>query len=340
MKRFRNIRAKSFKNTKIVVCTLIMCALLTPALGNNAPDKSQTDNCLQVYLPREITVDNSRLTLGQISAIRGPESLVSKANEIELGQVSIPGQKIVFDRPTILSRLACNGISVSKVKIVGAEKITIKQKSKVIEGSGFIDAASDFITKHPPNFFVCRFEPQRVPADLILPGEGNDVELSPKMTGSSQNYAKVSIDVLEKGKQIGTREVVFNLGYEARKAVATQDIMPGTVISPDNVRIEKTESDSPEPADWKSPYGLLAKRKLPANTVIQPNMAGPAEPAVVVEKNRNVVIKIDQPGFLITAVGLAMEKGYIGDHIKVRNVDSQRIILVKVNEDGSVEPVL
>ncbi len=340
MKRFKNVRPKEFKNTEIAVCTLIMCTLFCPAMGNDASDKSQTDSFLQVYLPREITVDNSRLTLGQISAIRGPESLVSKANEIELGQVSVPGQKIVFDRPTILSRLACNGISVSKVKMVGAETITVKQKSKIIEGSGFIDIASDFITKHPPNFLVRRFEPQRTPADLILQGEGNDVELSPKLTGCSPNYAKVTIDVLEEGKQIGAREVIFNLGYESRNAVTTEDIMPGTVIGPDNVRIEKTESDSPEPADWKSPYGLLAKRKLPANTVIQPNMVGPAEPAVVVEKNRNVVIRIDKPGFLITTVGLAMEKGYIGDHIRVRNVDSQRIIMAKVNEDGSVEPAL
>jgi flagella basal body P-ring formation protein FlgA len=53
-----------------------------------------------------------------------------------------------------------------------------------------------------------------------------------------------------------------------------------------------------------------------------------------------VVIRIEKPGFLITAVGKAMQDGKAGEYIKVRNADSQRIILARINADGSVEPVL
>jgi flagella basal body P-ring formation protein FlgA len=41
----------------------------------------------------------------------------------------------------------------------------------------------------------------------------------------------------------------------------------------------------------------------------------------------------------VTATGKAMEKGRLGECIKVKNIDSQRVILAKVNEDGTVEPV-
>jgi flagella basal body P-ring formation protein FlgA len=43
---------------------------------------------------------------------------------------------------------------------------------------------------------------------------------------------------------------------------------------------------------------------------------------------------------MITAVGKTMQDGRAGDYIKVRNADSQRIILARISEDGSVEPVL
>ncbi|MHC4762939.1 MAG: flagellar basal body P-ring formation chaperone FlgA, partial [Planctomycetota bacterium] len=62
-------------------------------------------------------------------------------------------------------------------------------------------------------------------------------------------------------------------------------------------------------------------------------------PHILLKRNQNVVIKVDRLGLLITAIGKTMQDGRVGEYIKVRNVDSQRIIMAKVSEDGSVEPV-
>ena len=69
-------------------------------------------------------------------------------------------------------------------------------------------------------------------------------------------------------------------------------------------------------------------------------MAKTPKPPVVIERNQTVVIRIDRAGLVVTAMGKAMQQGKLGENIKVRNVDSQRVILAKVNEDGTVEPVL
>jgi flagella basal body P-ring formation protein FlgA len=66
---------------------------------------------------------------------------------------------------------------------------------------------------------------------------------------------------------------------------------------------------------------------------------GHLKPDVIVKRNQNVVIRMERPGLSVTAVGKAMQKGSVGEYIKVRNVDSQRLILARVNEDGTVEPV-
>jgi len=331
-------------NSKIVRTALITCLLVSAqfcqASANSKTNGLQEDSALQVYLPREVAIKDDCLRLGQVSIIRGKESLVAKASEITLGRFSVPGQEIIIDRPMVLSRLACNGIPASKVTLTGAEKIRVKQQRQTIKGNEFVELASSFLKKNPPGRSVCRWDPIRTPTDLVITGEGKDIKLSPRLAPSgARDQAKVQTVVLADGKQIGAREVTFRLKYNCRRAVTLVEIGAGTVISSDNVKIENTISSHPEPADWSPPYGLIARRRVPANTVLSPHMVGPAKPTVIVGRNQNVVIRIEKPGLLVTAIGTTMQDGRAGEYIKVRNVDSQRIILTRVNEDGTVEPV-
>jgi flagella basal body P-ring formation protein FlgA len=253
----------------------------------------------------------------------------------------MPGQEIVMDRSVVLSRLACSGFAASEVTLTGAEKITVRQQGQIIRGAEFVELASGFLQKNPPAGAVCQSTPIWVPKNLILPGPSKDTELSPRLVKSSvPNQAKVQIVVLADGKAIGTREVTFRLKYNSRTVVTLVEIPAGGVISPENIKITKTVSNHPEPANWTAPYGLIARRRLPANTVIRPDMVGPVRPAIVVRRNGTVVIRIERPGLLVTAIGTALKEARPGESVKVRNADSQRIILCTVSEDGTVEPIL
>ena len=331
----------SSKTVSIVVITCLLASIQFGQASTNDKTKGlQKDSALRIYLLREVTIKNDAIKLGQVSIIRGKESLVAKANEIALGRISVPGQKIVVARSMVLSRLACNGIPASRVTLTGAEKITVKQQEQIIKGGEFVELASLFLKKNPPAGSVCQMNPIRIPKDLVLPGVSKDIKLSSRLAGSiARNQANVRIAVLDDGKEIGVREVTFRLKYNCRRAVTLVELGAGTVISPGNVKIEKSVSNYPEPADWRPPYGLVTRRKLSAKTVIRPDMIGPAKPVVVVGRNQTVVIRIERPGLLVTAIGKAMQDGRAGEYIKVRNVDSQRIILAKVNENGTVEPI-
>jgi flagella basal body P-ring formation protein FlgA len=321
----------------ISVVTLLALSAFCRASTNDPNDSL----ALQIYLPREIIVKGDCLTLGQLALLRGSDHLVTKANGTLLGRISIPGQEVVIDRPTVLSRLASNGVPASVVAFVGAEKVMVKQQQQIIKGTDLVARASAFLKDNPSAVSACQFEPILVPQDFIAPESSKSIELRPRLVnGSTGNQAKVQIIALQDGKQIGSREVTFRLKYSCRTAVTLVDIPAGSVINSENIKIVNTLSNHPEPADWKPPFGLITKRNLPANTVLSANMVAPAGRPLVVERNQNVVIRIEKPGLLITALGKTMENGRAGEYIKVRNVDSQRIILAKVNEDGTVEPVL
>jgi len=341
MFKSRSTRARTHKSARIIVtCVITTLALFCRASANNDPDGSQTESGLKVYLPREVTVKDCSLSLGRVAIIQGRESLVAKAGKIALGRISMPGQNIVIDRPTILSRLACNGIPTSMVTLTGAEEIAVKQQHQIISSDEFVSLARSFLESHRPGASVSQWSAIRKPEDFVVPGADKDVRFSPRLVESgATNQATVEIGMFAGDEKIGEREVVFALKYECRQAVTKVDIPAGGVISPENVEIQRKQSDYPEPVDWKTPYGLIAKRRLPANTVLRLSMIGPVESPTVVERNQSVVIRIEKPGFLITAVGKAMQDGKAGEYIKVRNADSQRIILARINADGSVEPV-
>ena len=323
--------------TKTISIIAIACLLVS---ASNKANSTEKDFALQIYLLREISIENDAPNLGQVSIIRGDESLVAKASEIALGRISVPGQKIIVDRTMVLSRLACNGIPASKVILTGAEKATVKQQRQIIKSNELVEMALSFIKQNPPAASICQFNPTRIPKDFIIPGEVKDIKLVPRLARSRiRNQVKIHIAVLSGGKEIGVREVTFRLKYNCRKVVAQVDIPQGAVISPANVTIEKTLSNYPEPANWTPPYGLIAKRRLPAKTNISANMVAPVKPKVLLKRNQNVVMIIDRLGLLITAIGKTLQDGRVGEYIKVRNADSQRIIMAKVNEDGTVEPV-
>ncbi len=74
----KSTKAQRYKNTGIfAACVAMTFALFCPASANNKTSDSQEDPYLKIYLPREVTVKNSNLSLGQVSIIQGGESLVA-----------------------------------------------------------------------------------------------------------------------------------------------------------------------------------------------------------------------------------------------------------------------
>jgi len=339
-----NIKPVSF----IIVTCIVVLSQFCRASANNNGDSVRKDSALQIYLPREVTIEDDSLKLGRVSIIRGEESLVAKASEIMLGRFSLPGQRIVLGRSVVLSRLACNGISASQVALTGSEEITVKKQHKVIKGSEFVELAASFLKKSLSDGLVCQAKPVRMPKDLFLPMSYKDVTLSPHLIeGAVPNQAKVRVSVLApdqvgSSNEIGVAIVTFRLKFKCRRVVTLTEIPAGAVIGPENVKIERIVTDYPEAANWSPPYGLIARRRLPANTVIQPNMLGSIKPVRrggAIKRNDTVVIRVEMPGLIVTALGKAMQQGYAGECIKVRNIDSQRIIVAKINEDRTVQPI-
>jgi flagella basal body P-ring formation protein FlgA len=326
------------------VCLLLGISLLVgpsvwgAVVATDGPDGQVP---LQIHLPREVTVRDCRLNLGQVSVVRGPEVLAAKASLVGLGRLSLPGQTVVLDRTTILSRLASSGIAASQVRLTGAKAIAVSRQQKIIEDEDFIEIGRQFLKQYPTARLASETIVTTRPKDLVLDDVPQEIELTPKLARSGgRGHALIQIQVLADGQVVGTRNVSFRMRFPRHRLVTTEPIPEGAALTEGNVKIETTVGDQPEPAGWKPPYGSVAMRPIPADTEIRQGMIGAARSAIVVRRNEVVQIRIERPGILITAMGTALQEAHAGECLKVRNADSRRTILCRVRDDGAVEPVL
>jgi flagella basal body P-ring formation protein FlgA len=329
---------------KIRLVVLALVLMLTGAglcLAQNGSADSAAQSRLTIRLPDEATVEGENLTLGQVAEVNGSEAIVAKAREVQLGRISLPGQKVTIDRSLILSRLACSEAAVVNPVFSGADKVIVNRKALVIKGDKFIDSASSFLAGSIREQSIARWEPAKVPAEFVLPAGTQNFDLVPRLVSRGANgLATIEVGVVADGKLAGSRQITLRPKYNVHKMVTTTDIAAGQAITAENTRIENAVSDEAQTPDWAAPYGLVAVRNLPSGSVISPGMAKPPKAQVVIERNQTVIIRIESAGLLVTALGKTMQQGKLGEYIKVRNIDSQRVIMAKVNEDGTVEPVL
>jgi flagella basal body P-ring formation protein FlgA len=256
-----------------------------------------------------------------------------------MGRIASAGQKITIDRTVIASSLAANGIPAAKVKFTGANEITISQKNITITGKQLADKAIAYLTDNPPHPSICKYNLLRTPEDIILPGSDGNIKLTANFDGITNNQAKVLVSIICGDKEVKSLDLIFGLKYTCRKVSAATDLPAGTILNTENTKIEKFVSNLPEPAKWSAPYGMTVRRDVLKNSEIKLNMVENVKPDIILKRNQSVLIKVDRLGLLVTAIGRTMQDGSAGELIKVQNLSSQKIIICKVKEDGTVEPV-
>ena len=324
--------------------SLIICVFVFPGLVIAAQENVQSD-MLRVYMPRDVSISDTVITLGQVAIIRAEnQEMVDKAESLQLGQFSSIGQKIVIDRAMVKSRMACENMDTSKLEITGADETEVTQKHIFIESAKLVEVAAMALeTDSAKPASVSSWTPIQVPGDFSVNSSSKNIDFQTSIVQSNvPSCAKVKIDIFVDDKKVETKTVTFRYQFSCRRAVAISTIAAGASISADNVKIEKYDSTQPEPADWERPYGLIAQRKIPANAVIYNGMVANKTSEVLIKRNDNVTVKIETPGMTVSAVGRALEDGREGQCVKVRmniSASSQQVIFVRVRSDGTLEPI-
>ena len=310
---------------RLFILTLI---LSSPAFAEPAK--------LKIFLPREVTVNSEKVELSDITILSGDSTLLNAATNIPIGFVTIGTGQTTIDKNTILSRLASENIYGSQIEFAGADSVSVKRQSLKITGDEILKNAQKAITDAGLDT-KCSWKPSTRPKDSLVDCEANQVSIKSAIEYSTQTSIRIKVVISNGNQALDAQLVQFQSQYQCRKAVAIKDIPAGTTISSENTKIETYLSSYPQ-NNWSEPFGLVARRAIRTHTVISGEMAQTAQSPVIVARNQGVVIQIKKPGLTISAMGEAMQDGKVNEYIKVKNIDSQKVLVAKVNDDGTVEP--
>jgi flagella basal body P-ring formation protein FlgA len=301
------------------------------------------DASVQIHLPRNITVETATLTLGTVAVVQSADpALEAKASAVAVGRAPWPREELVLDRTTLLARLAAGGITPSQVKLTGADKVAIVRAVLTMRGEELGQAAAAHLDRTCPLQQGGRWQAVRLPKDVTVPS-GGPLQIEPHLASgdAASGLARVDVSVSQDGRSCANEQAHFKAVYKERRAVAVMDLPAGVTLTTENVEIREFPSDRPEPAGWKPPYGQVASEATKGGCVVRPSAGKQApEAEKLISRNDTVTMKIEGDGFTITALGQALDDGRSGAFIRVRNVDSGRIVVGKVKSDGSVEPVI
>jgi len=118
-------------------------------------------------------------------------------------------------------------------------------------------------------------------------------------------------------------------------AVPAQVIYPGDAIS------ESMLSDAPEPNGEFGGY-LVERRQLVGKVARRTLLPGKAIPAMAVEEPRAVTmggmvqLVYQSEGLTIATTAQALQNGYVGQLVQVRNIESGAVIYGAIQADGTV----
>ena len=165
---------------------------------------------------------------------------------------------------------------------------------------------------------------------------GYEARIHPLMPGEPKGRFSLGVELLTAGSQVETGTAVLEIRRAADLWVPVRTIQRGEILSPELFaakRIDVTSITEPMLGDLSHREGCRAKQLLIAG---RPVPLGRLEKVPDVENGTPVTL-VGAAGCLeIQARGIALQNGYVGETVKVKNLDSRKILTGKVTSASTV----
>ncbi len=294
-----------------------------------------------VMIAPEVRVDGTTITLGQVATINGDnEEKNQYLRQLKMGNAPIPGGSFVLTKEVIGMRLGAAGNDLSGVTWLIPDTVTVIGNSQNISAQTLIDKGIHTIrTQVGPNGKQDDLQISLVSRgqDVIVP-VGN-VTLSTSLPyGIRYNTpVTVMVSVNVNDQSVTKVGLKFNVKLYRQVAVATRQINAREIFTEDSLRYERMDTGQIAAGfftDKSKILGLMSRRPVTPGMVITDSMVN--KPVLI--KRGSMVILIALVGSMeVTASGQAMQDGYEGQLIRVKNVNSNKIVLGKVIEENKVQ---
>jgi flagella basal body P-ring formation protein FlgA len=307
------------------------------AATENPVAQNKADRPAVIVYP-SATVQKSIVTLGDISRIvsraKNAQQLVEKLQAIKIADAPAPKASTSISGLKVLSAIQEAGIDPSEFAYSIPPAVNILRDGRVVTSEEVIDALkSKLLTR--TDFDVQIKGVQWATGQIVPVGESEiKVEaLGEPSGGKLPVRVAVFVDKAPAARFLATatvddwREVpVLNKGLDRGMLITSEDI--------ELVRLNLHNQPEDVVSKLDEVVGRRTKTKVGAGETIRKSLV---DIPPTIPRGKKIAIEYNSGLLFATASGVAMEDGFSGQTIKVRNIASKKIIEVKVVNEETVE---
>lgn len=283
----------------------------------------------------EAIVTDGTIRLGDVAQIDSPnvqdDEAIIHLKKISVGTSPKAGESTTLEGTQVLERLRDQGVRLDSLRYSLPRQIAVTRAFREVKMEELERALSSFLAKGEKNLDVKQLiidKPVRLPTDSL----GLEV-----VALETTRPGHIGVDYKSVA---GSDEVRFQLRALADEwrlmPVASRPLVKGAMVTANDVHLVKMNGTAVS-RDSVENLGDIVGRNL-TKDIGQGEMFKAAAVVVppVIAAGTRVTIVFRQNRLELTASGIALENGGLGQEIRVRNESSKKVLVAKVVEPGLV----
>jgi len=296
---------------------------------------------ITVVVSPSARVEGSFITLGQIAEITGDDSAgVDRLRQLKLGNAPAPGNNVVLTKELLGMRLAATGSDFTGISWTVPELVTVTANFQTLSRQTIIDKVVAAIEQQAGlrvNDKNLSIDALGNIQDSIVPVGKLTVNISLPYgihySGSTNVVAVINVN----GQFVTKITIPCAVKRYDQVAVAAVPITAGEILTLDKLRLERMDTGKLGTGyftEMKKVIGLMTRRALTPGMVVMDAMVN--KPILI--KRGSLVTLVARIGSMeITTKGQAMQDGIEGQRIRIKNVNSSKVISGKVLDENTVQ---
>lgn len=295
----------------------------------------------RIVFSERVTVVDDDILLGEAADITGVSDEVKADLAMrKLGRSPRPDNEIHLARSQVEAKLYNAGVDPAQFQLEIPDTVTFYRKASIVKGSDMLEFAKDYLERHIVwGGGQVRVEFTKAPSDITLPYGtvtfGAVLDHSPDQGGARS----FRIDIFLDGEKQRTQSMSSYLEIYGETLVAAQDISVGTYLSDTDVELKEVRLDQLRRGALTDPDEAIGKKARRGIRSGEEITRGALDVDPDIEANAIINLVISGEGFVISARGKALEKGFKGDLIRVITLGNRKVLEGVIIDSSTVEIV-
>jgi len=301
---------------------------------------AQAPEKVSIRFKDEAIVTGERIRLGDVARVlAGSQRAVAELETLEVAKSAGFGLTRMVDTDMLFARVLKPFGARFVFDMDQHKAVRVATRAEKLPTDSLARLLDAFVAAMPGSRGLVRhWEIARAPAEILVPAVPHTLELA--FSGAKRKgKVDLTLDIRDERRALRHIPITINLRVEEPVLVATQRIDHDQPLTASNTKVETRETTQfnetilGEPARM---LGRLAKVTLNPGRIVTPLVV--AIPPVV-KRGQEAKIVFRNGAVSVTAGAVCRQDGMAGQIITAKSLASQRLVRVRVGEDGTLEPV-